>query len=130
MAEPPAAHGADEVAARLAGPLSRWSHEDGRIVRRYRTQGWKSAVILVATIGHLAEAAWHHPEVTASYGAVEVRLWSHDADGVTDRDLALAARIRRSSRGGPAMPADPSAARPMTRGSPTCCPTTSFSVST
>ena len=67
--------------------------EDGRIRRRYPTQGWKSAVILVATIGHLAEAAWHHPEVTASYGAVEVRLSSHDADGVTERDLALAARI-------------------------------------
>lgn len=93
MADPPAALGAGEAAARLAGPLSRWSYEDGRIVRRYRTQGWKSAVILVATIGHLAEAAWHHPEVTASYGAVEVRLWSHDADGVTERDLALAARI-------------------------------------
>ena len=64
-------------------------------------------MILVATIGHLAEAAWHHPEVTASYGAVEVRLWSHDAGGVTDRDLALAERIeeviawRPGDAGGP-----------------------------
>ncbi len=93
MADAPLAYGDDEVAARLAGSLPHWSLEDGRIRRRYRTQGWKSAVILVATIGHLAEAAWHHPEVTASYGWVEVRLWSHDADGITDRDLALAARI-------------------------------------
>lgn len=107
MADSPTAHGDEEVAARLAGALARWSHEDGRIVRRYRTQGWKSAVILVATVGHLAEAAWHHPEVTASYGAVEVRLWSHDAGGVTDRDLALAERIeeviawRPGDAGGP-----------------------------
>lgn len=83
----------DEVTARLAASLPRWTFDDGTIRRRFTTQGWKSALMVVGVVGHLAEAAWHHPEVRASYGWVEVILSSHDAGGVTERDLALAARI-------------------------------------
>lgn len=88
-------YGGDELAVALAASLPAWAAEDGggRIVRRFTVQGWKSAVMVLAAVGHLAEAAWHHPEVRASYGWVEVRLWSHDAGGVTERDLALAAKI-------------------------------------
>jgi 4a-hydroxytetrahydrobiopterin dehydratase len=88
-----AAYGDDEVRARLGAELPRWSLEDGSIRRRYATQGWKSALMVAATVGHLAEVAWHHPEISMSYGWVEVRLMSHDAAGVTERDLALAAKI-------------------------------------
>ena len=99
--------GGDELAGRLAASLPAWTADDGRIVRRFTVQGWKSAVMVLAAVGHLAEAAWHHPEVRASYGWVEVSLWSHDAGGVTERDLALAARIedvvawRPGAEGGP-----------------------------
>lgn len=82
-----------QVAARLSASLPHWRFEDDVILRRFTTQGWKSALMVVAVVGHLAEAAWHHPEIRASYGRVEVRLSSHDAGGVTERDLALAARI-------------------------------------
>ncbi len=85
--------GGDELAGRLAATLPAWTAADDRIVRRYSVQGWKSAVMVLGAVGHLAEAAWHHPEVRASYGWVEGTLWSHDAGGVTERDLALAARI-------------------------------------
>lgn len=85
--------GDTEVAARLSAALPRWTFQDGTIRRRFATQGWKAAVMVVGAVGHLAEAAWHHPEVRASYGWVEVTLSSHDAGGVTERDLALAARI-------------------------------------
>lgn len=100
-------YGGDEVTARLAASLPHWTFEDGVIRRRFTTEGWKSALMVVAAVGHLAEAAWHHPEVRASYGWVEVLLSSHDAGGVTERDLALAARIeevvawRPGAEGGP-----------------------------
>ena len=42
---------------RLAGDLPRWSREGDAIARRYRTGGWKATMLVVATIGHLAEAA-------------------------------------------------------------------------
>jgi 4a-hydroxytetrahydrobiopterin dehydratase len=86
-------HDAAAIAARLTGPLRHWRHQDGRLVRLYRTGGWKGTLMAVNAIGHLAEAAWHHPEIIATYASVEVRLDTHDAGGVTDRDFELAERI-------------------------------------
>jgi len=51
----------DEVTARLAEELPKWYFEDGWIRRKFKTSGWKSTLMVVNTVGHLAEAAWHHP---------------------------------------------------------------------
>ena len=49
--------------------------------------------MVINSIGHLAEAAWHHPEIAASYPWVEVSLNTHDAGGITDKDFELARKI-------------------------------------
>lgn len=49
--------------------------------------------MVVNTIGHLAEAAWHHPDLEVSYAQVTVKLCTHSAKGVTENDFALATRI-------------------------------------
>ncbi|HVI29208.1 4a-hydroxytetrahydrobiopterin dehydratase [Hansschlegelia sp.] len=93
MAERKAVIPPDQVEARLAAELPKWRLEDGWIRRTYKTQSWKSTLMVINTVGHLAEAAWHHPDITASYAWVEVRLMSHDAKGITDRDFELAKKI-------------------------------------
>ncbi len=85
--------GEDEIKARLERELPHWYLEDGWIRRRYRTNSWKGTLMVINAVGHLAEAAWHHPDITASYAWVEVRLMSHDVKGVTDKDFALARKI-------------------------------------
>ena len=92
-ASPLHVYDAAAIAVRLTGPLRHWRHQDGRLVRIYRTGGWKGTLMVVNAIGHLAEAAWHHPEIRATYSALEVRLDTHEAGGVTDRDFELAQRI-------------------------------------
>jgi len=82
-----------EITARLAKDLPRWSLKDGFICRTYKTAGWKGTLMVVNAVGHLAEAAWHHPEIAASYPAVEVRLQTHSAGGITEKDFALARKI-------------------------------------
>lgn len=82
-----------EIHKRLEGELPHWRFEDGWIRRTYRTQGWKGTLMVINTIGHLAEAAWHHPDLTASYAWVEVRLQTHTAKGITDKDFQLARKI-------------------------------------
>ncbi len=82
-----------ELADRLARDLPRWRFEDGWIRRTYRTSGWKGTLMVINTVGHLAEAAWHHPDLTASYAWVEVRLQTHSAKGITEKDVALARKI-------------------------------------
>jgi 4a-hydroxytetrahydrobiopterin dehydratase len=82
-----------EVKQRLAAELPHWYYEDGWIRRKYRTAGWKATLMVVNTVGHLAEAAWHHPDLTVSYAFVIVKLITHTAKGITDKDFALAAKI-------------------------------------
>lgn len=83
----------EDVEKRLKTELPKWRLEDGWIRRTYKTNSWKGTLMVINTVGHLAEAAWHHPDITASYAWVEVRLISHDAKGITDRDFALAKKI-------------------------------------
>ena len=81
------------IRSRLDTSLAGWTLERGQLRRRYRTEGWKSALMVANAIGHLAEAAWHHPELTLAWGRVDVSLFTHDAAGITERDFALARRI-------------------------------------
>lgn len=82
-----------ETAARLQAELPHWVLRDGWIRRKYKTNSWKGTLMVINAVGHLAEAAWHHPDITASYAWVEVRLQSHDAKGITDKDFELAKKI-------------------------------------
>ncbi len=82
-----------EIQQRIGRDIPAWRLEGDALRRLYRVNGFRSALIVANTIGHLAEAAWHHPDLTISWGKVEVSLWSHDAGGVTERDLELARRI-------------------------------------
>jgi len=81
------------VRARLQADLPHWSTESGHIQRRYNTGGWKASLLVANAIGHLAEAAWHHPELEISYGHVLVKLQTHSAHGITDKDFELARKI-------------------------------------
>jgi 4a-hydroxytetrahydrobiopterin dehydratase len=49
--------------------------------------------MVINAVGHLAEAAWHHPDLKASYAWVEVKLQTHTAKGITDKDFELARKI-------------------------------------
>lgn len=93
--QPPTEHAysVEEINARLAAEFPHWFYEDGWIRRKYRTGGWKATLMVVNTIGHLAEAAWHHPDLTVSYAFVIVKLVTHTAKGITDKDFALAKKI-------------------------------------
>ena len=82
-----------EVEERLRKDLPKWYLEKGWIRRKYRTNSWKGTLMVINTVGHLAEAAWHHPDITASYAWVEVRLKNHAAKGITDKDFDLAKKI-------------------------------------
>lgn len=82
-----------EIVDRLEKELPKWRYENGWIRRKYKTHSWKSTLMVINTVGHLAEAAWHHPDITASYAWVEVRLMNHAAKGVTDKDFELAKKI-------------------------------------
>jgi 4a-hydroxytetrahydrobiopterin dehydratase len=81
------------IVQRLAAELPHWYFENGWIRRRIKTSGWKATMMAVNTIAHLAEKAWHHPDLTVSYAFVIVKLVTHSAKGVTEKDFCLAKKI-------------------------------------
>lgn len=85
----------EQTESRLQQTLPGWCLQEGQLCRTFRTADFRTALLLTNAIGHLAELAWHHPDVTLGWGKVEVRLMSHDAGGITERDFALAAEIER-----------------------------------
>jgi 4a-hydroxytetrahydrobiopterin dehydratase len=85
----------EQEAARALGDLQPWRAEGGAISRTYETDGWATTLMLVNAIGFVAEAADHHPDLAVSWAKVAVRLSTHSAGGITDKDIALAREIER-----------------------------------
>lgn len=81
-----------EIAERLQA-LPGWYFEDKWIRRQYKTDGWPTTLMLVNTIGYLAEAAYHHPDLSVSWAKVGVKLATHSAGGITAKDFELARQI-------------------------------------
>ncbi|MFO0967603.1 MAG: 4a-hydroxytetrahydrobiopterin dehydratase [Gemmataceae bacterium] len=86
--------------------LADWHLEDGWLRRKYNTDGWPTTLMLTNAIGFLCEAAWHHADLAITWGKLWVKLKTHSAGGITDKDFALAQKIEevalwRPRPGGP-----------------------------
>ncbi|MEO6200101.1 MAG: VOC family protein [Cryobacterium sp.] len=73
---------------------SAFIHLDGSLHGSYKTADFASAIRLVDKVGEAADAMNHHPDVRLGWGNVTFRLHSHDAGGVTARDVRLARTIQ------------------------------------
>ncbi|MEP7161546.1 MAG: 4a-hydroxytetrahydrobiopterin dehydratase [Dermatophilaceae bacterium] len=73
--------------------LTGWSFLADGIQTRLRTGDFASGMALLCRIGEAAEEMNHHPDLDLRYTYLDVRLTSHDAGGVTSRDVMLARRI-------------------------------------
>jgi 4a-hydroxytetrahydrobiopterin dehydratase len=84
----------EELQEKLAeSELASWYLEDGWLRRKYNTDGWPTTLMLVNTIGYLCEAAWHHADLSVTWGKLWVKLRTHASGGITDKDFALARKI-------------------------------------
>jgi len=75
-----------------------WRVIDPGAAALFRTESFTAGVELIEAIAELAEAANHHPDVDLRYATVTVRLVSHDIEGLSRRDLALARQISEAAR--------------------------------
>ena len=85
----------DEIERRLTAELPGWWYEGRWIRRKYNTDGWLTTLALVNTIGFLAEAAWHHPDLEVTWGKVWVKLRTHSEQ----RRHRARLRARQAHRG-------------------------------
>jgi 4a-hydroxytetrahydrobiopterin dehydratase len=84
----------DEIDDRLP---AHWERDGEEIVRVYEFDEYLRGVNFAQLVGEIAEAEVHHPTIEIRYGEVEVRLTTHDAGGITDKDLSMAKLVESES---------------------------------
>ncbi|MGE4597315.1 MAG: 4a-hydroxytetrahydrobiopterin dehydratase [Methylophilaceae bacterium] len=82
----------DEIRQALR-EMGGWSLTDTGITKFVSMHNWKGTMMLANAIAHLAEVAWHHPDMLVTFSGIQVTLYSHDEEGVTRKDIALATKI-------------------------------------
>lgn len=90
----------DEIKRRLK-ELEGWIYdlrEGVYITKEYETKNWKTTIFVVNAIAALAEVHWHHPDLEVGFKKVKVKLTTHEAGGITEKDFRLAEEIDRIVR--------------------------------
>jgi len=81
-----------EILAKLQ-TLPGWTLNEGSLERNFEFADFKEALAFINRLGQLAEEANHHPELFNVYNKVNIRLSTHDADGITEKDFNLALKL-------------------------------------
>lgn len=79
--------------ARALESLTNWSRDGDEIEREFVFADFNAAFRFLSGVALLAERADHHPEIWNVYNRVRLRLTTHDAGGLTEKDFALAGAI-------------------------------------
>lgn len=88
--------GVEEIDALRPQLAEAWTVVDGHHLRRaYGFPDFAKALALVNRVGALAEEEGHHPDLFLAWGKVEITIFTHAIDGLSEADFILAAKIDR-----------------------------------
>lgn len=79
--------------ARALETLPGWSVSDGTLRKTFVHSSFPEAIVFVNAAAQLAEVANHHPDIDIRYSNITLSLVTHDAGGITDKDVALARQV-------------------------------------
>lgn len=74
-----------------------WKLDGTRIAKTYRFADFATPLQLVNTVGVMAEHYNHHPDIGLKYGEATFTLTTHDAGGVTEKDIDMAIEIEKAA---------------------------------
>ena len=81
---------------RYLGRVEGWNHTDHRrVARTFVFSDFRGALAFANEVGEIAETEGHHPDLLVAWGRVEVTIWTHKVNGLTESDFILAAKIDR-----------------------------------
>jgi 4a-hydroxytetrahydrobiopterin dehydratase len=86
-----------EIAKELA-TLPGWRVEGGALRKTFANASFPEAIVFVNAVAHLAENANHHPDIDIRYSSISLALVTHDAGGITGKDVALAREVEEARR--------------------------------
>ncbi len=82
-----------ELAA-LSSQVPGWNVvEEHHLQKTFRFPNFRQALDFVIRVGNLAEEQGHHPDIFLAWGKVDITIWTHKINGLTESDFILAAKI-------------------------------------
>ncbi len=85
-----------EALAALANQVNGWSVvNEHHLTKSFKFPDFRQALAFTNRVGELAEQQGHHPDILLRWGRVDVSIWTHKIDGLTESDFILAAKIDR-----------------------------------
>lgn len=87
-----------EAAARAVAALPAWTLGGETIRKTFTFRDFQESVAFVVALAFKAEAAGHHPDIDIRWNRVTLALTTHDAGGLTDKDVSLAGTIEALAR--------------------------------
>ncbi len=72
--------------------------KEHHLTREFKFPDFRSALDFVNSVGELAEQQGHHPNILLTWGRVEITLWTHKIDGLSESDFIMAAKIDKLSQ--------------------------------
>lgn len=83
-----------EEISRLLAQLNGWEVvNEHHLKKNCGLKNFREALDFVNRVGELAEEQGHHPDICFGWGKVEITIWTHKIDGLTESDFILAAKI-------------------------------------
>jgi 4a-hydroxytetrahydrobiopterin dehydratase len=82
----------EEIGAGLVN-APEWRQAGNEIYRSFTLPSFPAALVFAAAVGHLAERAEHHPDILIQYKKVTLKISTHSAGGLTEKDFILALEI-------------------------------------
>lgn len=67
--------------------------ETGKIIKEFKFEDFLKAMEFVNKVAAIAESEGHHPDIAISYNKVEITLWTHFVNGLSENDFIVAAKI-------------------------------------
>lgn len=85
----------EQTALPVLKDLTDWKFNNNGIEKKFVFKNFSQALGFIVQVGLLAEKQNHHPELFNVYNKVNIRLSTHDANGLTDKDFNLAEAIEK-----------------------------------
>lgn len=70
-----------------------WEVEDNRLTKQFNFKNFREAMGFVNKIAEIAESEGHHPDISIHYNQVNIELWTHAINGLSENDFIVSAKI-------------------------------------
>ncbi|MEQ9399680.1 MAG: 4a-hydroxytetrahydrobiopterin dehydratase [Longimicrobiales bacterium] len=70
-----------------------WKRKSNKLIKEFGFESFRDSIVFVNRVATLADTAHHHPDIDIRYDTVTISLSTHDAGGITEKDVGLAEQI-------------------------------------